>query len=153
RRRRPRVRARDFVRRRLARFVDSITGSVVKKVEAVVQRSALAAVTAALDRLDVGGLTISEVIAPSDGRSVRYRGASQRFGAPSSLRTELVATEAYAGPIAWAIATAARSGDPGDGFVTIAPADDAVRIRTGEHGVAALSTRLDPTETADSAAP
>jgi hypothetical protein len=64
----------------------------------------------------------------------------------SMLRVEVVATDEYAGPIAWAIATAARTGSPDDGVVSIETVEEAWRIRTGQRGRAAVSARLDPAE-------
>jgi hypothetical protein len=58
----------------------------------------------------------------------------------------VVSTDAYAGPIAWAIATAARTGQPDDGTVSVETVEEACRIRTGERGTRAVSARLDPAD-------
>jgi len=125
----------------------------VRKVEALIHPSSLAAVVKALDRLDVGGLTISELRAPDHaGSPVRHRGVRYAVdGVPTRLRVEVVSTAAYAGPIAWAIATAARRSHVDDGLVTIATVENACRIRTGERGPAAVSARLDHADAAPSA--
>jgi len=121
----------------------------VKKVEALIRTTSLNDVIEALERLDVGGVTLSEV-GSCGGESLRgsYRGAHYVVDGFPALRVEVVSTDAYAGPIAWAIATAARTGRPGDGVVTIEPVEDALRIRTGEHGVAAVSASLDVADVA-----
>jgi nitrogen regulatory protein P-II 1 len=120
----------------------------VKKVEALIRPCSLHAVTKALDRLDVGGVTISDVEVSGDsGLRASYRGATYLVDAFSKLfRVEVVSTDAYAGPIAWAIATAARTGHPDDGMVSIETVEEACRIRTGERGTAAVSARLDPAD-------
>ncbi len=120
----------------------------MKKVEALIRPCSLQAVTKALDRLDVGGVTISEVEVSGDsGLRASYRGATYLVDAFSKLlRVEVVSTDAYAGPIAWAIATAARTGHPDDGMVSIETVEEACRIRTGERGTGAVSARLDPAD-------
>jgi nitrogen regulatory protein P-II 1 len=116
----------------------------VKQVEALIRPSSLDAVVKALDRLDVDGVTISEVSAAESRRlRVGYRGGTYVVDAFPMVRVEVVSTDAYAGPIAWAIATAARTGHPGDGVVSIETVEDARRIRTGEQGIDAISARLD----------
>jgi len=122
----------------------------VKKVEALIRPCSLHAVTKALDRLDVGGVTISDVEVSGDPRlRASYRGATYLVEAFSTLfRVEVVSTDAYAGPIAWAIATAARTGHPDDAMVSIETVEEACRIRTGERGTAAVSARLDPADVA-----
>jgi len=120
----------------------------VRKVEALIHPSSLPAVVKALDRLDVGGITVSEtVVADHSGLQVSHRGVRFVAHACSTLlRVEVVSTAAYAGPIAWAIATAARRSRLDDGMVTIETVADACRIRTGERGPAAVSARLDPAD-------
>jgi nitrogen regulatory protein P-II 1 len=116
----------------------------MKKVAAVIRPSSLHRVVEALDRLDVGGATVSETAPSGDApRLQRYRSATYVVDAIPSLRVEVVSSDAYAGPIAWAIATAARTGDPGDGVVSVETVEEAVRIRTGERGIAAVSAGLD----------
>ena len=115
----------------------------MKKVVALVRTSALRDVIEALDRLDVGGVTVSDASCGGGRLRVSYRGASYVVDASPGLRGEVVSTDAYAGPIAWAIATAARTGQPGDGVVSIETVTDALRIRTGERGSTAVSAPLD----------
>ena len=127
----------------------------MKKVEALIRPSSLHAVMKALDRLDVGGITVSDVEAYGNhGLHVSYRGATRSVDSFSKLlRVEVVSNEAYAGPIAWAIATAARTGHPDDGMVSIETVEEACRIRTGELGRAAVSARLDPADVSPLASP
>jgi len=122
----------------------------VKKVEALIHPSVLEAVQSALEDLDVGGMTISEVTETGGGPMVRasYRGRSFALGAMPRLRIEIVADDAYGGPIAWTIAKAARNGRGGEAAVSIHDVEEALRIRTGERGVAAVTPRRDDTEAA-----
>ena len=126
----------------------------MKQVRALIRPSSLHAVMTALDRLDVDGVTVSDVAASaSRGFRGSYRGASYVVSELPMVHVEVVATDTDAGPIAWAIATAARTGHPDDGIVSIGPVEDARRIRTGARGGAAVSARLDAAETPTQAAP
>jgi nitrogen regulatory protein P-II 1 len=128
-------------------------GIVVKQVDALIRPSSLAAVMTALDRFDVGGATVSEVtVSDDDAFGVSYRGKAYVVNTRPMLRVEVVTTDASAGPIAWAVATAARLGRSDDGVVFIETVEEAVRIGNGERGVAALSARPD-VEGADEVAP
>ena len=123
----------------------------MKKIEAIIHPSALDAVTSALDGLDVGGITVSEA-AESVGEAgfrASYRGASYAVDTTPRLRVEVVADDAYGSPIAWAIAKAARNGHGSEGIVSIHDVAEAVRIRTGERGVAAVTARLDAAEASE----
>jgi len=112
----------------------------VKKVDAVIRLSSLGETLDALDRLDVAGLTVSEVLQFGEERAVRvaYRGAARAIGGFPKVRLEVLVADAAAGPIAHAIARAARTGRAGDGIVWISGVEGAIRIRTGERGAAAL---------------
>lgn len=54
------------------------------------------------------------------------------------VKLETVVPEAFANRVVEAIQQAATTGRPGDGMVFKIPVADAVRVRTGEHGVTAL---------------
>ena len=119
----------------------------MKKVDAVIRPSSLTAVTKALEALDVGGITVSEIASPDDaGVRTAFRGATYAADPAPRLRVEVVTTDVYATPIAWAIVTAARSAGRDDGVVTIADVDDARRIRTGEAGEAAVRPTRTPAD-------
>lgn len=54
------------------------------------------------------------------------------------MKVEVIVPDGLADQVAALIAGAARTGSIGDGKVFVAPLDDAIRIRTGEHGEGAL---------------
>ena len=114
----------------------------MKKVDAVIRPSCLEAVQAALEERGVGGLTVTEVAGAGHepGHAAAYRGAVYAIATHAKVRVEIVVPDADAVPIADTIARAARTGRVGDGLVTIVPVAEAVRIRTGEHGVAAVAS-------------
>jgi nitrogen regulatory protein P-II 1 len=114
----------------------------MKKIEAIIRPSALDAVCAALTRRGVEGLTVAHVagVGREPGHTDRYRGAFYHVDLLPRVRVELVVTDVQARPIAVTIIEAARTGRVGDGLVFITPVDDAIRIRTAERGVTAIST-------------
>ena len=114
----------------------------MKKVEAIFRPSMLEAVQKALERRGIGGLTVTEVAGAGHepGRTTTYRGAVYAVDTHARVRVEVVVADADAVPIGDTIARAARTGRVGDGLVMIAPIVEAVRIRTGEHGVAAVAS-------------
>ncbi len=108
------------------------------EVKAIIRPQRLEDVRLALQEIaDMPGVTVSPVHA--FGRS-RPRDASPPT---HSLETDLVKLEtvvpaALADRVVEAIQRAATTGRPGDGMVFKIPVDDAVRVRTGEHGLQAL---------------
>lgn len=114
----------------------------MKKIEAIIRPSALQAVCTALARRGVEGLTVSEVagVGHEPGHIDRYRGAFYRVDLHPRMRVEVVATDVQARPIAVTIIEAARTGRVGDGLVIITAVDEAIRIRTAERGIAAITT-------------
>jgi nitrogen regulatory protein PII len=114
----------------------------VKKIEAIIVPSKLAAIMASLTRYGVEGVAVSEVMGSGreKGRTVRYRGIQYAIGSVPRLKLEVAVCDEYAVPITHAIMQAARTGRVGDGKVFVTPLDDVVRIRTGEQGRAAIHT-------------
>lgn len=112
----------------------------VHKIEAVIKPFRLDDVKDALDALGVGGLTVIEVrgFGRQRGKSEVYRGAEYVVDFVPKVKLEVVVEDALVERCVEAIQTAARSGRIGDGKIFISEIKDAVRIRTGERGDAAL---------------
>jgi nitrogen regulatory protein P-II 1 len=108
----------------------------VKKVEAVIRPERLQAVQDALDSLGTSGLTVVEVLGcgRQRGYTETYRGARANISLQRKVKVEAVVTDGAAPAVVDAIAGAARTGEVGDGKVFVLPVEDAVRIRSGEHG-------------------
>ena len=113
----------------------------MKRIEAVVQPFRLDAVKAALMEIGVGGLTITEVrgFGRQKGHTELYRGAEYVVDLVPKMKIEAVVPEPLAEKAVKAIVDAARTGRIGDGKVFVFEVEDAVRIRTGERGDAAVS--------------
>ena len=114
----------------------------MKRIIAFIKPNMLDDVIYALHRMEeFPGATISET--RGIGRTIRdpaRETADQRrtFGFPVSVRVEIVCRDNQSETIAETIRTEAHTGLENDGKIVICPVDDAIRIRTGERGEAAL---------------
>ena len=68
-----------------------------------------------------------------------YRGSQYTLSLNPRLRVEVWVLEPDLVEVVQAIEKAAKTGDVGDGKILVTELTDVVRIRTGEHGTAALS--------------
>ena len=109
-------------------------------VTAIVKPFALGDVRAALEQIDIAGMTVCEVsgYGRQRGHTEVYRGAEYTVDFLPKVKIEVLVDDADAGPVLDVIAGAAQTGSIGDGKVWTTPIDDVVRVRTGEHGVEAL---------------
>jgi nitrogen regulatory protein P-II 1 len=118
----------------------------MKKVEAIIAPSKLDAVRDSLMGRGVNGLSVSEVggCGHEPGRMAYYRGSPYHIDFHPKLKLEIVVRDEDAIPTAYVISDAARTGGVGDGKIMILTVEDAVRVRTGEHGLAAIYDRVEP---------
>jgi nitrogen regulatory protein P-II 1 len=109
-------------------------------VTAIVKPFALNDVRAGLERLDVTGMTVSEVqgYGRQRGHTEVYRGADYQVDFVPKVRVELVVDDDLVEKVIDTITQAARTGKIGDGKVWVVPVDTVVRVRTGERGADAL---------------
>ena len=110
--------------------------NIMKKLEAVIQPFKLEEVKEALKGIGVDGMTVTEVrgAGKQKGYTQHYRGAEYTVNLIQKLKLEIVVAEADVDRIVEAIASAARTGEIGDGKIFLSPVHDAIRIRTGERG-------------------
>ncbi|HEX5066787.1 MAG TPA: P-II family nitrogen regulator [Myxococcota bacterium] len=113
----------------------------MKRIEAVLQPFRLEAVKMALMEIGIGGMTVSEVrgFGRQKGHTELYRGAEYVVDLVPKVKLEVVVPDPLAEKAVRAIADGARTGRIGDGKVFVFDVLDAVRIRTGERGEAAVS--------------
>jgi nitrogen regulatory protein P-II 1 len=109
-------------------------------VTAILKPFALSEVREGLERLDISGMTVSEVsgYGRQRGHTEVYRGADYHVDFVPKVRVEVVVDDAAVERVIDAVASAARSGKIGDGKVWVTPVDTMVRVRTGERGADAL---------------
>lgn len=110
------------------------------KIEAVIRPDKLDAVKTGLDEIGVHGITISEVRGAGQQRGYvhRYRGAEYRVNLLEKLKLETVVPDGLVEQVVEVIVETGRTGEVGDGKIFLIPVTDAVRVRTGERGEAAI---------------
>jgi nitrogen regulatory protein P-II 1 len=106
----------------------------MKLVTAIVKPFTLEDVKAALERIGVLGMTVSEVqgFGRQKGHTEIYRGAEYSVDFVPKIRVEVVVDEAQVDKTIDAVVEAARTGKIGDGKVWVTPVDTVIRVRTGE---------------------
>lgn len=112
----------------------------MKKIDAIIKPFKIDEVKKALSELGVVGMTVTEVkgFGRQKGHTEVYRGAEYVVEFLPKLRVEVVVPDEKASQVVETIASTAKTGAVGDGKIFVTTIDDAVRIRTGEHGDAAL---------------
>jgi nitrogen regulatory protein P-II 1 len=108
----------------------------MKKIEAIIRHERLQDVQDALDQLGVSGLTVSEVVGcgRQKGYTEQYRGVRANISLLPKIKVESVVPSDIVDSAVEAIASAARTGEIGDGRVFVYPVEQSLRIRTGESG-------------------
>ncbi|OYX34321.1 MAG: transcriptional regulator [Caulobacterales bacterium 32-69-10] len=112
----------------------------MKLIIAIVKPFKLDDVREALTSAGVEGLTVSEVkgYGRQKGQTEIYRGAEYAVNFVPKVKLEAVVDDGAVAAAVEAVKTAAATGKIGDGKIFVVPVEQAVRIRTGETGSAAL---------------
>jgi nitrogen regulatory protein P-II 1 len=112
----------------------------MKKIEAIVQPFKLEEVKEALKNIGVDGMTISEVRGHGrqKGHKEVYRGQEYNVDLLPKVKFELVVSAARLDEVLETITSAARSGRIGDGKIFVYDVAEAIRIRNGDRGEAAI---------------
>jgi len=113
---------------------------VVKLVVAVVKPFKLDEVKEALREIGVNGLTATEVegFGRQRGHTEVYRGAEYQVDFVPKVKIEILTEDDQVQGVVDAIMKAARTGKIGDGKIWVIPAEQLIRIRTGEMGPDAI---------------
>ena len=112
----------------------------VKLVKCIIQPYRLDEVKEALAGIKIQGMTVSEVkgFGRQKGPKELYRGAEYTVDFVPKVEIELVVQDNLVKQVLDAVVKAARSGKVGDGKIFVMNVEEAIRIRTGEAGDAAL---------------
>jgi nitrogen regulatory protein P-II 1 len=112
----------------------------MNKIEAIIKPDKLDDVKEALHQIGVQGMTVSEVkgFGRQRGHKELYRGAEYVVDFQSKILVEVVVRGDVTKRAADAIREAANTGKIGDGKIFVRPLIDVIRIRTSEHGEAAV---------------
>ena len=112
----------------------------MKLVVAIIKPFKLDEVRQALTAIGVHGMTVTEVkgYGRQKGHTEIYRGAEYAVNFLPKLKIEVAIAAAQTDKVTETIASAAKTGQIGDGKIFVMALDHAVRIRTGETDDAAL---------------
>ena len=112
----------------------------MKKIEAIIKPFKLEEVKDALSQIGIEGMTVSEVkgFGRQKGHTEIYRGSEYKVDFLPKIKIETVVPDELLEKAVQAIITATRTGKIGDGKIFVSAIDEAIRIRNGERGVAAL---------------
>ena len=112
----------------------------MKKIEAIIQPFKLDEVKAAMQGIGIEGLTITEVRGHGrqKGHKESYRGQEYQVDLLPKVKVETVVPATRAEEVVNVLCAAARSGKIGDGKIFVSDVSEAVRIRNGDRGEAAL---------------
>jgi nitrogen regulatory protein P-II 2 len=112
----------------------------VKLIIAIVKPFKLDEVREAMGAAGVEGVTVTEVMGygRQKGQTEIYRGAEYQVNFVPKVKLEVVVNDAIAPGVVEAIRASAVTGKIGDGKIFVLDVEDAIRIRTGETGSAAI---------------
>jgi nitrogen regulatory protein P-II 1 len=112
----------------------------MKRIEAFVRMNKLDDVKQALEDADIHGLSCEQVrgYGRQLGRTDKYRGSTYAVNLLPKMKIEVVVKDEDLEDAIEAIVKATQTGEIGDGKIFISDVAEAIRIRTGERGEAAL---------------
>ena len=133
-------RARAAIRFRFAKGRARASLPAMKKLEAIIKPFKLEEVKEALAELGIEGMTVTEVkgFGRQKGHTEIYRGSEYTVDFLPKIKLEIVLSDSRVESAVDAIVKAAKTGKIGDGKVFVSTIDNAIRIRTGETGEAAV---------------
>jgi nitrogen regulatory protein P-II 2 len=112
----------------------------MKLILAIIKPFKLDAVREALTAAGIEGMTATEAkgFGRQKGQTEIYRGAEYEINFLPKMRLEVVVDDKQVDAACAAIREAANTDKIGDGKIFVVNVDEAIRIRTGENGAAAL---------------
>lgn len=112
----------------------------MKLIIAIIKPHKLEEVREALTDIGIAGMTVDEVqgFGRQKGHTEIYRGAEYATNMVPKLRIEIVCDDGIADRVVETLQHHASTGAIGDGKIFVLEVQEAVRIRTGETGEAAL---------------
>ncbi len=112
----------------------------MKLIKAIIKPFKLEEVKEALAEIGVEGMTVSEVkgFGRQKGHTEIYRGSEYTVDFLPKVMIDIAAADESVTKIVDAIKNASKTGKIGDGKIFVLPIEEAIRIRTDEHGEAAI---------------
>jgi nitrogen regulatory protein P-II 1 len=113
----------------------------LKLVIGIVRPEVANDVLESLFRAEVRGLSVSRVQGHGGEleRVETYRGSRVKMALEEKVRFEIAVSDSFVDPTIEALCQGARTGEVGDGKIFVVPLERAVRIRTGETDVGAVT--------------
>ncbi|CAN5577790.1 nitrogen regulator P-II GlnB [soil metagenome] len=112
----------------------------MKRIEALVRVNRLDDIKAAMEETGVRGMSIEQVkgYGTQLGRTDKYRGSTYAVNLLPKLKVEIVVRDEDLAEAIETIVSVCQTGEIGDGKIFVTDVSEAIRIRTGERGDAAL---------------
>ena len=106
----------------------------MKLIQAIIRPNKVDEVKAALEKLQVSGMTVTEVRGhgKQKGHTAIYRGQEYQVSLLPKMQIDIVVPDAAAPDVIKSIIESARTGEIGDGRVFVLPVEESYKIRTGE---------------------
>lgn len=112
----------------------------MKQIQAIIRREKLGIVKEALDAIKCPGMTVWEIVGhgKQKGISEQFRGREFKVDFIPKTKIEIIVHDSQVRSIVDTIVKTASTGEIGDGKIFVSSIEEAVRIRTGEKGEAAV---------------
>ena len=112
----------------------------MKKLEIIIKPEKLQDLKGVLDTEEVNGLNIVNSMGYGNQKGIikNYRGAEYSVNLLPKIKVETVVADEVAPKLIDKIVDEINTGHFGDGKIFVYDVEDAIRIRTGEHGTKAL---------------
>ncbi|HHT9104740.1 MAG TPA: P-II family nitrogen regulator [Candidatus Wujingus californicus] len=112
----------------------------MKKITAIIREDRFSMVKDALSDIGYPGMTVTEVKGHGNQKGVteQWRGRTYRTDLLKKMQIEMVVSDKDVEKILQCIVKESQTGSIGDGKIFINPIENAIRIRTGEKGEAAV---------------
>ena len=106
----------------------------MKLIKAIVRPNKVDEVKGALEKLQISGMTVTEVRGhgKQKGHTAIYRGQEYNVSLLPKMEIEVVIADSVVDDAVKAITEAARTGEIGDGRIFVIPVEQSYKIRTGE---------------------
>ena len=113
----------------------------MKRIDGFIRPEKIMDVKTALEKFPYGGMTVTEVKGHGTSHGVLESWQGQEFWIEflPKIWFMIVVPDEDADAVIEAVCDAAATGEPGDGKILVTDLADVIRVRTREHGAAALS--------------
>jgi len=115
----------------------------MKKIEAIIRSSRFDEVKEALSEKGINFFTFMEVkgYGHQEGETHTYRGAVYDVGYIARMKLEIMVSDSFVQLAIDAILASAKTGEVGDGKISVISLDEIIQIRTGLRNESAINTK------------